>query len=167
MNRGEIMSYKRYWLALAIVILGSFAVLGTVGRKMISQAPPLPDVYTTDGQLLFAGPTITKGQNVWQSIGGQEIGTVWGHGAYVAPDWTADWLHRESEILLNLWAIRDGAPTFAALNLDQQAILKARLIRTIRTNTYDASQNRVVIDADRATAFRQLSTYYANVFANG
>ena len=41
------MNMKRYWLALAVVILGSFAVLGTVGRKMISQAPPIPDVYTT------------------------------------------------------------------------------------------------------------------------
>ena len=90
------MSYKRYWIALAIVIIGSFAVLGGVGRQMISQAPPLADVYTTDGQLLFTGSSITDGQGVWQSIGGQEIGTVWGHGAYVAPDWSADWLHRES-----------------------------------------------------------------------
>jgi len=37
---------------------------------------------------------------VWQSIGGQAIGTVLGHGAYVAPDWSADWLHRESEFLI-------------------------------------------------------------------
>ena len=105
------MSYKRYWLALAIVIIGSFAVLGGVGRKMISEAPPIPDVYTTDGQLLFTGSSITDGQGVWQSIGGQEIGTVWGHGAYVAPDWSADWLHRESEILLDTWAVRGGQPT--------------------------------------------------------
>ena len=40
------MSYKRYWVALAIVIIGSFAVLGGVGRKMISEAPPIPDVYS-------------------------------------------------------------------------------------------------------------------------
>ena len=109
------MSYKRYWVALAIVIIGSFAVLGGVGRKMISEAPPIPDVYNTDGQLLFTGSSITDGQGVWQSIGGQEIGTVWGHGAYVAPDWSADWLHRESEILLNTWAVRAGAANFAAL----------------------------------------------------
>ena len=70
------MSYKRYWWALAIVIIGSFAVLGGVGRKMISEAPPLPDVYTTDGQLLFTGSSITDGQGVWQSIGGQEIGSL-------------------------------------------------------------------------------------------
>ncbi len=161
------MSYKRYWVALAIVIIGSFAVLGGVGRKMISEAPPLPDVYTTDGQLLFTGSSITDGQGVWQSIGGQEIGTVWGHGAYVAPDWSADWLHRESEILLNTWAARSGSPNFAALEPDQQAVFKARLIRDMRTNTYDAPRNRVTIDPDRAAAFEQLKAYYTDVFATG
>src|SRR5664279_403311 len=161
------MSYKRYWVALAIVIIGSFAVLGGVGRKMISEAPPIPDVYNTDGQLLFTGSSITDGQGVWQSIGGQEIGTVWGHGAYVAPDWSADWLHRESEILLNTWAVRAGAANFAALGPDQQAIFKARLIREMRTNTYDASRNRVTLSADRAAAFEQLRAYYTDVFATG
>ena len=161
------MSYKRYWWALAIVIIGSFIVLGGEGRKMISGAPPLPDVYTTDGQLLFTGSSITDGQGVWQSIGGQEIGTVWGHGAYVAPDWSADWLHRESEFLLNAWSIKAGAANFGALGFDQQAIFKARLIRDMRTNTYDASSNRVTIDADRAAAFHQLAAYYADVFSSG
>src|ERR1035441_9390882 len=68
------MSYTRYWWALTIVIVGSFIVLGGEGRKMISGAPPLPDVYTTDGQLLFTGSSITDGQGVWQSIGGQALG---------------------------------------------------------------------------------------------
>lgn len=76
---------------------------------MISQAPPIPDICTADGHLLFTGGSITDGQGVWQSIGGQEIGTVWGHGAYVAPNWSADWIHRESEIPLDRWAQRDGA----------------------------------------------------------
>ena len=133
------MSYKRYWVALAIVIIGSFAVLGGVGRKMISEAPPIPDVYNTDGQLLFTGNSITDGQGVWQSIGGQEIGTVWGHGAYVAPDWSADWLHRESEILLNIWAVRAGAANFESLGPDQQAIFKARLIREMRSSGISAA----------------------------
>jgi nitric oxide reductase subunit B len=161
------MSYKRYWLALAIVIVGSFAVLGTIGRKMISQAPPIPGVYSSDGQLLFTRSSITDGQGVWQSIGGQEIGTVWGHGAYVAPDWSADWLHRESEILLDHWALDVGAANFAALNVDQQAVFKARLIRQMRTNTYDAATNRVILSDDQAAAFQQLTAYYADVFGNG
>ena len=161
------MSYKRYWLVLSVVILGSFAVLGGVGRKMISEAPPLPNVYSAGGQLLFTGSTITDGQGVWQSIGGQEIGTVWGHGAYVAPDWSADWLHRESLILLDRWAQQDGAASFAALDVDRQAILKARLIRETRTNTYDAKTNSVTLSADQAAAFEQLEAYYTGIFANG
>jgi hypothetical protein len=91
---------------------------------MISEAPPLPNVYSASGQLLFTGSTITDGQGVWQSIGGQEIGTVWGHGAYVAPGWSADWLHRESLTLLDPWAQHDGAANFAALDIDRQAALK-------------------------------------------
>jgi nitric oxide reductase subunit B len=161
------MSYKRYWVALIVVILASFAVLGTVGRKMISQAPPIPDVYTTDGQLLFTGATITDGQGVWQSMGGQEIGTVWGHGAYVAPDWSADWLHRESGILLDRWAQSAGAASFATLDADRQAVLNARLVREIRTNGYNVETSRVILDGDRAAAFHQLETYYADVFAAG
>ena len=161
------MSYKRYWMALAIVMIGSFAVLGIVGRNMISEAPPLPSVYTASGQLLFTGSAITEGQGVWQSIGGQEIGTVWGHGAYVAPDWTADWLHRESLFLLDTWAKRDGAASFAALSLDQQAVLKARLIREMRRNTYDPATNRVIVSDDVAAAFNQLAAYYANIFSAG
>jgi len=161
------MSYKRYWIALAVVIIGSFIVLGGVGRRMISEAPPIPNVYTTDGQLLFTGSSITDGQGVWQSIGGQEVGTIWGHGAYVAPDWSADWLHRESSILLDRWAQREDVANFAALDPEKRAGLQARLVRVMRTNGYDAATNRVVIDNDRAAAFQQLAAYYADVFAAG
>ena len=161
------MSYKRYWIAFAIVIIASFAVLGAVGHKMISEAPPIPDVYRTNGELLFSGSTITDGQGVWQSIGGQEIGTVWGHGAYVAPDWSADWLHRESNILLNRWGVQAGVADSSKLSADQLAAAQARLVRLMRTNTYDAATNRLVLDDDRAAAFEQLEPYYAKLFADG
>jgi nitric oxide reductase subunit B len=29
-------------------------------------------------------------------LGLAAVGSVWGHGAYVGPDWSADWLHREA-----------------------------------------------------------------------
>jgi nitric oxide reductase subunit B len=46
------------------------------------------------------------GQNVWQSIGGQTVGSIWGHGAYIAPDWTADYLHRNLFFCLTNWPKR-------------------------------------------------------------
>ena len=87
-------SYRNLWLALFGVIALSFLALGYFGREIYYAAPPIPrQVATADGAVLFTGQDIKDGQNVWQSIGGQEVGTVWGHGAYVAPDWSADWLH--------------------------------------------------------------------------
>jgi nitric oxide reductase subunit B len=95
------MSNKKLWIALSVVIVGSFLVLGGAGYRMISHAPLIPArVVTTDGRLLFTGQAVQNGQNVWQSIGGQKIGSIWGDGAYVAPDWTANWLHREALGLL-------------------------------------------------------------------
>ena len=122
------MSYKKLWIALAIVLAVSFAVLGGVGVKVLKSAPPIPSqVVTSDGQVLFDGNAIQNGQGVWQSIGGQEVGTIWGHGAYVAPDWTADWLHRESVFILDRWARQTGANDYASLGVEQQAALQARL----------------------------------------
>jgi len=69
------MEYRKLWIALGAVLAISFLVLGGVGYRGIQNAPPIPQrVVTTDGQLLFDGTTIQDGQNVWQSLGGQEIG---------------------------------------------------------------------------------------------
>lgn len=80
-------------------------MLGYYGREIYRQAPPIPErVMTTEGLVLFPGEGILDGQNVWQSLGGQQLGSIWGHGAYGAPDWSADWLHRECMYLLEHWS---------------------------------------------------------------
>ena len=101
---------------MGVVMLISFTVLGAVGYKAVKSGPPIPNqVVGADGRILFTGEDIRNGQNVWQSTGGQEIGTIWGHGAYVAPDWSADYLHRQSMIVLDRWAQQAGFANFAAL----------------------------------------------------
>ena len=162
------MTYKKLWIALALVLVISFAVLGGVGVKVLNSAPPIPSqVLTSDGRVLFDGATIQNGQGVWQSIGGQEVGTIWGHGSYVAPDWSADWLHRECTFILDLWAAKSGAASYEALGPEQQAALQARLRLIMRTNTYDAASGRITVDPTRAEAFDELRRYYSNVFSNG
>src|SRR5512142_2726629 len=160
--------YKKLWIALAIVVVASFAVLGGVGYKGIHNGPPIPaQVVTTNGTVVFSGDYIRDGQNVWQSIGGQEVGTIWGHGSYVAPDWTADYLHRECMYILDRWAKEAGAADYASLNIEQQGALRARLQQMMRTNTYNAEANTITIDPVRLEAYRELSGYYGDVFGNG
>jgi nitric oxide reductase subunit B len=152
--------YKRLWIILCVVVVASFSVLGYFGHRAISNAPPIPrEVVTQDGRVLFGGETISDGQNVWQSIGGQQVGSVFGHGAYVAPDWTADWLHREAVYTLDAWARAEGGKDFESLNVERQASLRARLEREMRANTYDPATERLTVSAVRAEAIESLTAH--------
>jgi nitric oxide reductase subunit B len=143
-------------------------VLGLFGYRGIRDAPPIPrEVVTTDGRVVFDYDTIQTGQGVWQSLGGQEVGSIFGHGAYVAPDWTADWLHRESTFILDGWARAEGAGGFEALSAERRAALKARLVGEMRANTYDAATGRVTVSPARAATFEAVAAHYADVFAQG
>src|SRR5947207_2402073 len=162
------MSYRKLWIALGLVLAISFAVLGGVGIKVLKSAPPIPtEVVSADGRVLFTGETIRDGQNVWQSIGGQEVGTIWGHGSYVAPDWSADWLHRECVFILDKWARASGAQDYASLDVEQKAALEARLQQLLRTNTYDAATGQITLAPVRAEAFDELNRYYSDIFSSG
>jgi len=159
---------KRLWLGFAAVMVTGFAVLGWIGTRIYQEMPPLPQrVVTTDGAELFDAGAIGRGQNVWQSMGGMEVGSIWGHGSYVAPDWTADWLHREATFVLDGWARAESATAYDALSAEEQARLRGRLVRVYRTNTYDAATNTLTIDPARARAFAMCLEHYAGVFMRG
>jgi nitric oxide reductase subunit B len=158
----------RYWLAFVAVLVVSFAVLGWTGVRVYQEAPPIPDrVVTTDGREVIAAGAISAGQNVWQAMGGMEVGSIWGHGSYVAPDWTADWLHREATFVLDEWARAQFDQTFANLDLERQGGLQGRLQAMVRTNHYDPSKKTLTIEPERARAFAANAAHYADVFGNG
>lgn len=159
---------RKLWIGLIVVVVGSFAVLGWVGVGIYQQAPPVPErVVTTDGKELLGPGEIFEGQNLWQSMGGMQIGSIWGHGSYIAPDWTADWLHRESVFILDRWAQEQHGTTWDRLEPPQQAALQTRLETMMRTNTYDPQTRTLTIDPIRAEAFEHNRAHLADVFANG
>jgi len=161
------MHHTKLWASLAAVVIVAFAVLGYFGREIYRQAPPVPQrVVTTTGTVLFTGDDIKNGQNVWQSLGGQEVGSIWGHGAYVAPDWSADWLHREATWLLDQWAHEQHNKSYAELDEETQASLRVKLKRELRTNTYQAATEDLRISPARAEAVAAVGAHYAGLFGN-
>ncbi|WP_437682174.1 nitric-oxide reductase large subunit [Sorangium sp. So ce131] len=160
-------SLRRLWLALAAVITAGFLILGFMGREVYRKAPPIPErVQTPSGRVLLTKDDILDGQLVYQSIGGQQVGSVWGHGAYQAPDWSADWLHREAEALLSRWSAREHGAPFAALNEEAQAALKARLRRTMRESGVDPATGTLTISEDRALAVAETAAHYRALFGD-
>ena len=159
---------KRLWVVFGTIMVVSFAVLLWVGSEIFRQAPPIPrEVATADGTVLIGEGEVSNGQNVWQAMGGMQIGSIWGHGSYVAPDWTADYLHREAVFILNAWARAESQQNYDGLQPEQQAVLRQRLQGVLRTNTYDAASGRITIDPLRAKAFEDNLKHYTDVFTNG
>jgi nitric oxide reductase subunit B len=159
---------KKLWIIFIAIFIFSFSVLGWVGTEIFRQAPPIPrEVVSTDGAVLVPAEDVQNGQNVWQAMGGMEMGSIWGHGSYVAPDWTADYLHREALFILGEWSRADFGAEYDRLNSEQQAVLRQRLQDTVRRNNYDEATGRLTIEPVRARAFEDNLRHYAEIFTNG
>ncbi len=161
-----MVSDRKRWALLALVVAGAFSILGFMGREVYRQAPPIPErvVVESSGRVIATRDSILDGQQAWQSLGGQQVGSIWGHGAYQAPDWSADWLHREATALLDLWAQREYGADFEHLDASRRAALEGRLREDLRTNRYDPETGTLTISADRAEAIERVAAHYRALF---
>jgi nitric oxide reductase subunit B len=100
-------------------------------------------------------------------MGGQEVGTIWGHGSYVAPDWSADWLHREAEFILNELALKADSIPYDKESPEMQSYLKSILQKELRTNTYNDTTETLIVSDLRAKAIKANMEYYKDLFTNG
>jgi nitric oxide reductase subunit B len=138
-----------------------------MGGEIHREKPPLPEtVVSVEGQTIYTRADMETGRQVWQSFGGQQLGSIWGHGALVAPDWSADWLHREAVVMLELLAKQQGASSFDELDASQQAAVQAKLLPEMRRNTYDPATGAITVSALRAQAIEQVAAHYISVFGN-
>ena len=160
-------THRRLWIALALLLGSTFAVLLWMGREIHHAAPPMPErVVSASGATLFTRADIERGRVVWQGMGGQQLGSVWGHGALVAPDWSADWLHRESMAWLELRARREHSSAWDDLDRPRQDALKAQLQEELRANTHDAASGVLRVSNDRALAIANVAAHYLSLFSN-
>ena len=156
---------RRLWVILALTLAASFAVLLGGGYRIYQAAPPIPEaVVGPDGARLFGRSEILRGQSIWRAMGGQQVGSIWGHGAYQAPDWSGDWLHREATTLLEVWAAREHGVAAAELSAEVRAGLEGRLKVALRTNTHDAGSGVLRLSGDRVAAFESVGSHYDALF---
>ncbi|SEE50710.1 nitric oxide reductase, NorZ apoprotein [Tenacibaculum sp. MAR_2010_89] len=160
---------RKTWIAFISVVTLSFIALIWVGTEVYQTQPPIPEkvVIKNSGEIIYTKEDIQTGQNVWESIGGMEVGSIWGHGSYVAPDWTADWIHKEAIYLLNHWSKTEFQVPYDSLNVERKAAIKARLINDIKTNTFNASTNIITISKERLAAIKSNVKHYTSIFSDG
>ncbi|MDO9072956.1 MAG: nitric-oxide reductase large subunit [Rubrivivax sp.] len=158
--------YKKLWFTLIGVLIVTFSLLGYYGTEVYRQAPPIPaQVSAPDGRVLFTKEGILDGQTAWQSVGGMQLGSIWGHGAYQAPDWSADWLHRELTAWLDIAARQEHGQAYAALDGPTQAALREQLRAEYRGNRVDEA-GVLKLSARRTEAYAQTAAYYSQLFSD-
>src|SRR5207248_1061086 len=152
-RRGFLIS--RAWIqAVAIVIIFGFFVLGLLAYETYTGKPPIPRRVTgPDGLVLFTATDILAGQGVFLRNGLMEYGSIFGHGAYLGPDFTADYLHRAALIVLAAY----GGETDRA---------RAQTIADFTTNRYDSNTDTLTFTAADVRAFDALQRYYGEFFGN-
>ena len=161
MDYKQMFTMRRLWLIFGISLAFMFSVLLLMGGRIYQMAPPLPQQVVADGRTLFTAEQINSGRDVWRQLGGMQLGSVWGHGGYLAPDWTADFLHREALAMLQGRA--DGA--FESLDEGERAAMVARLATEMRRNTYDEASGILHLSAERAAAIERTVAHYQGLFA--
>ncbi|HET8802138.1 MAG TPA: nitric-oxide reductase large subunit [Marinobacter sp.] len=159
--------YRRLWFLLIAIVGVTFTLLGYFGAEVYRAAPPIPDrVVSASGDTLMTEDSILDGQTAWQSVGGMQLGSIWGHGAYQAPDWTADWLHRELENWLAIAAREEFGQDWHSLSGQQQNALHYELKNEYRTNRYDDATGTLQLSERRTAAIAETADYYSRLFSD-
>ena len=168
MHYSVLFTIKRLWLILTLSMLTMFGVLLYFGNQIYHDKPPIPEIVeSSQGEELFSKNSIERGQNIWQSLGGMQRGSIWGHGSYLAPDWSADWLHREVSFLLNHYAVEKHGRGFESLNDVEKDVLIAEHKMEIRSNTYSHETKILTLSEERVRAIKQTQAHYKSIFQRG
>ena len=169
------MESPRTRAVLLFFLVLTFGVLLFGGYLIHREKPPIPQAATTaDGGTIFTGKDVLEGQNYFYSRGGQHMGTIWGHGAYLAPDWSADCFHRTGLFLAarHLGRTPEEAARFTQADLDrleapEKARVTALVTEEIKANRYDSASGRLTLTPFQAEAYESLVRYYTDLFRGG
>src|SRR5262249_56872370 len=103
-------------LCAVLVMPAGFTIPPPVTVEPYDTAPPIPARVIDDGGgTIFTRDDVLRGQEVFFKYALMEHGTLWGHGAYLGPDYSAEYLHRLAEIARESLARRRYGTAFAAL----------------------------------------------------
>src|SRR5437660_417896 len=120
------------WLqGVILTFVFGFAVLGYLALRVYQDHAPIPSRVLSE-----------SGQPVFLTYGLMEYGSIYGHGAYLGPDFTADYLHRQALEMQQLYG--GGAEA------------TGRVQRELQDNRYDPKTDTLTLTDGQRQAFEIL-----------
>ena len=142
------------WIqGVALVMLFGFTVMGLLAYRTYTNSMPQPErVVTESGETLFTTQDITEGQKLFQARGLMEYGSILGHGGYLGPDFTAEYLRMEAT---------NVKEQLASQGVDDPAAATKEMLRT---NRYDSSTGTLVWTDEQVKAYNDAVAHYTKMF---
>lgn len=169
----EESGLSKWWMRsiLGVMIFG-LAILIAITALGYRDAPPIPGkVVDAHGTTLFTGNDILAGQGVFLKYGLMDNGSVWGHGAYLGPDYSAAALHQMGKDAAAAMAQHQYGEPFAKLDPAQQAAIQAQVAVALKANHYDSASGTLTLTPAESQAWNQQIAYWTDYFkhpeANG
>ena len=151
--------------AVLVMVIG-FAILSVMTYNTYRHAPPIPArVVDESGSVLFTGDEILRGQEVFLKYGLMEHGTLWGHGAYLGPDYGANYLHRDAEISRDTLAADRYGKRFSELAPLEQEAVAGSVRASLKTNRYDPASSTLTFTKGEAASLRIQQQEWADYFS--
>jgi len=166
----SLSPWWRKGVVLTLVI--GFALEILVAFHSYRNAPPIPDnILDSAGQVVFTGADIMAGQQVFLRYGLMENGSIWGHGAYLGPDFSAQYLHELGLEAGRSLALAQRGTTLEALSPQERQAIQAEAALLLKENRYDPARHALVFTPAEVLSFRnqigQWTGYFANPAING
>ncbi|HEY1277853.1 MAG TPA: cbb3-type cytochrome c oxidase subunit I [Thermoleophilaceae bacterium] len=153
-DRRPLLISKGWVQAVILVVLFGFFVLGLLAYRTYQAKPPIPErAVDPSGKVVYTEGDVERGQKVFLNNGLMEYGSVFGHGAYLGPDYTADYLRRASDYVRD----RLGGPSSDRAT--------SETVDVFRTNRYDEGTGTLRLTEDQAEAHRTLVRHYTRFFS--
>jgi len=168
MKGGIHMISSRLKTFFLVAVVGSI-VVALVGYYYTKKdLPPYPEkVVSESGELLTGKAQIMAGQQVWQKYGLMDIGSVWGHGTYRGPDFTAQALHNMGQNMREKLAQERNRASYKSLDIESKGAVNAIVINQIKTNRYDSVKDTLTLTPLQTPSLLENRRFYDNLFSEG
>lgn len=163
---GDEGPVSRWWLRiLGVVMVLGFALLLLITGLAYRNAPPVPDqVVDERGSTLFTAEDVRRGQEVFLRYGLMDNGSIWGHGAYLGPDYAAlalHWMGEDTARAISEARFGRGPEQLDAMD---RAALQARTAVVMKANHYDPATRVLQLTGAEAAAYRRQVGYWTDYF---
>ncbi|MDQ5986902.1 MAG: nitric oxide reductase subunit B [Syntrophus sp. SKADARSKE-3] len=168
-DQGNSHSETSPWWKLGVIftLIIGFSVLTYIAYKAYRDAPPIPThVVNASGDTIFTGEDILQGQQTFLKYGLMENGSIWGHGAYLGPDFSASYLHDLATEVSEQESQKVYGRSLPGLTSTERDALAGRVGHLLKENRYDAGNGRLLFTESETSSYRKQISRWTSYFVD-